>query len=109
LELSVLEPLPVVTVEPPPVVNPPEMRRLKGYIARCAKGTRGLITEEFPKRITYPDGTEGLAYVGYHIGPTRIGEPWSSRKPALITATNDKGFDVLMYMIDRARKFKGLK
>lgn len=63
----------------------------KGTIALCGIGTIGLITEDQPKEINYPDGNTGLAYVGIHLTDkvTEIGAPWSSRKPIILGHVRD--------------------
>lgn len=68
----------------------------RGVIAICSQGYLGLITEDEPQEITYPDGNKGTAYVGIQLtdkppftegfeGPTGIGAPWSSRTPKCLT------------------------
>ena len=58
----------------------------RGSIAKCGKGTIGMITCDAPQEVTYADGNKGMAWVGVHltekIGP--IGSPWSSRNPEVI-------------------------
>lgn len=57
--------------------------KMKNVIARCSLGSLGLITEDEPKEIVYPDGNKGFAYVGIHLTDkvAPIGSPWSSRTP----------------------------
>ena len=72
----------------------------KGSIAFCTRGYLGLITEDAPKEITYPDGNKGLAWVGIQLtdkksfspdwkGPVGIGTPWSSRTPVVVGHVDD--------------------
>lgn len=58
----------------------------KGDIGICSLGTIGLITEDYPITITYKDGNQSKAYVGFHLTDkiSEIGKPWSSRNPKII-------------------------
>ena len=62
------------------------MSTTRGKLALCSQGSLGLITENEPREVTYPDGSKGIAFVGIHmtdkIAP--IGSPWSSRNPAIV-------------------------
>jgi len=62
------------------------MTKGKGLLAYCSKGSLGLITEDFPKQIEYPDGLKGFAFVGVHLTDkiAPIGSPWSSRTPQVV-------------------------
>lgn len=55
----------------------------KGAIAICGKGSIGIITEDEPKEVIYPDGNKAMAWVGFHLTDkiAPIGSPWSSRNP----------------------------
>ena len=68
-----------------------------GAIARCSMGALGLITANDPKKVTYSDGKEGLAWVGIHLTNTMatIGSPWSSRKPQVLAYIDDLGKEPL--------------
>lgn len=63
----------------------------RGDLAYCGLNSLGMITEEEPKEVVYPDGNKGMAYVGVH--PTDkfapIGSPWSSRNPVVVGHIND--------------------
>jgi len=62
------------------------MMQGKGLLAYCSKGSLGLITEDFPKQVEYPDGRKGFAFVGVHLTDriAPIGSPWSSRTPQVV-------------------------
>lgn len=54
----------------------------------------GLITEDQPQEVTYPDGSKAVAYVGIHLKNGEglyqpIGRPWSSRNPTVVGDVND--------------------
>jgi hypothetical protein len=63
----------------------------KGTIAICGIGCLGLITEDEPREIFYPDGNKSTAWVGIHLTDKacEIGEPWSSRNPIVVGHTDD--------------------
>jgi hypothetical protein len=61
---------------------------MKGTIAFCSMGILGIITEDNPRLITYPDGNTGYAYVGIKLTEA-IGEPWSSKTPRIIGHADD--------------------
>ena len=63
----------------------------KGSLAMCGIGCLGLITEDEPQEITYPDGNKGIAYVGIHLTDKvcKIGDAWSSRNPIIVGHTDD--------------------
>jgi hypothetical protein len=67
------------------------MKPKTGSLAICGAGTLGLITEDCPREITYPDGNKGLAYVGIHLTDkiAPIGSPWSSRHPKIVGHVTD--------------------
>jgi hypothetical protein len=67
------------------------MKPEKGSIAICGIGTLGLITEDSPLEIEYPDGNKGVAYVGIHLTDKvcPIGSRWSSKNPLVICHTKD--------------------
>ncbi len=48
-------------------------------LARCSQGHLGLVTGQ--KQIRYPDGSEALAYTGWHLSLRLLGRRWSSRNP----------------------------
>lgn len=62
------------------------MMQGKGLLAYCSKGGLGLITEDFPQPVTYPNGDKDFAFVGVHLTDriAPIGSPWSSRTPKVI-------------------------
>ena len=62
------------------------MANHKGKVAVCSRGALGLITEGRKKKIKYPDGTTGSAYVGIHLTDdiAPIGSPWCSRYPDIL-------------------------
>lgn len=55
----------------------------KGSLALCGLGTLGLITSEGPHLVKYPNGGEGMAWIGIHLTDAiaPVGSPWSSRNP----------------------------
>lgn len=81
----------------------------KGVIAVCSQGFKGLITSDEKVKVTYPDGTKGLAWVGYHLGPANIGMPWSSRNPRIIHPTSRLTYLNLMSMLRRVQRLKKLE
>lgn len=77
----------------------------KGAIAFCSRGELGLITSETPVEVTYKlgeicygmhlavgdgchavpcDCVKGIAWVGIHMSPEKMGQPWSSRRPRVV-------------------------
>ena len=63
-----------------------------GAIAFCSIGRLGLITADTKRKVTYPDKTEGWAWVGIHLtnGPNHhIGDPWSARNPRIVGHVDD--------------------
>lgn len=62
----------------------------KGSIAICSSGFLGLITYDFKKEVTYPDGNSGHTYIGVHISDNKnvFGKTWSSRNPEVIGKLN---------------------
>jgi hypothetical protein len=84
------------------------MRALKGAIAYCSRGEKGFILEDYPKLLTYPDGSTGHAWVGVHLGPDKIGRPWSSRSPRVLRKLTGISSTMIMFMINKARKLHGL-
>jgi hypothetical protein len=75
----------------------------KGTLAFCSLGTLGLITEDKPKNIIYPDGNKAKAYIGIHLTDkmSKIGSPWSSRKPKVVAHIKD-----FEYMIEEKQNGK---
>ena len=69
----------------------------EGAIAICSLGALGLIISSEPQKVTYPDGTEGMAWTGIHLTNTmaKIGSPWSSRKPKILAYIDDLGKEPL--------------
>ena len=59
---------------------------MRGCIAICSAGFLGLITEEYPHNITYPDENKRLAYVGIHLSKELFGQKWFSRSPKILGA-----------------------
>lgn len=55
----------------------------RGDIAICGSGSLGLVLSDKLQKITYPNGTQGDAYVGIHLTDklSTIGSDWSSRNP----------------------------
>lgn len=62
------------------------MKICKGAICKCSQGLLGLVTEDEPKEVTYPNGEKGTAYVGIQLTDEKspIGSPWCSRSPEVI-------------------------
>ncbi|MFW5847286.1 MAG: hypothetical protein ACOCVF_00005 [bacterium] len=62
-----------------------------GTLAVCGIGCLGLITEDKPREITYPDGNKSVAWVGIHLTDKvcPIGSAWSSRKPIVVGHTDN--------------------
>jgi len=73
----------------------------KGAIALCSRGELGLIMSDGPVPVTYnkcnncyaayASGADsdctcerGIAWTGIHIGPEKLGQPWSSRAPVVL-------------------------
>jgi hypothetical protein len=58
----------------------------RGSFARCSRGFLGLITCDEPQEVTYPDGNNGVAWVGIHLTGSNglAGRPWSSRMPVVV-------------------------
>lgn len=63
----------------------------KGSLAFCGLNALGLITEDEPKEVSYPDGNKGYAYVGIHLTDkiAPIGSPWTSRHPKTVGHIDD--------------------
>ena len=63
----------------------------RGSLALCGLGCLGIITHDKPKKVTYKDGNEGVAYTGIHVTDqvTKPGSPWSSRNPKVIGRVSD--------------------
>jgi hypothetical protein len=63
----------------------------KGSLAICGLGCLGLVTEDKPKEVKYPDGNKGMAYVGIHLTDklAPVGSPWSSRNPRVLCHVDD--------------------
>jgi len=63
----------------------------KGTLAVCGMGYLGLITEDKPREITYPDCNKFVTWVGIHLTDKvfPIGSAWSSRKPIVVGHTDD--------------------
>ncbi len=59
----------------------------RGDIAVCSLGHVGIITEASAKSVTYPDGTNGTAFIGLKVWPLEeFGRPWSSRNPKVLVS-----------------------
>jgi hypothetical protein len=57
----------------------------KGAIAKCSRGGIGIIESNGPVEVTYPDGSEGMAWAGRYIyPPEKFGEGWCSRDPEVV-------------------------
>ena len=71
----------------------------RGSLALCSLGSLGLITKREPQLIEYKDGNKGIAFVGIHLTDkiSKIGEPWSSRKPKVITHIDNVEEILTMY------------
>ena len=80
----------------------------KGYIAVCPRGHRGLITGDRLKKVTFEEGQPTFMYVGIHLGPAMVGEPWQSRTPTLIQKVSSKTYNMLMCMLRRAQRLKNI-
>jgi hypothetical protein len=59
---------------------------MTGVVAVCSAGKLGLVTADTKQTIRYPDGTEGVAYVGICLID---GSPWSSRSPRVVGRFGD--------------------
>ena len=64
-------------------------KKMKGYIALCGINHLGIITEDEPQKVNYPDGNSGTAYIGIHLSGNDIGSPWSSRYPKIVCHVDD--------------------
>ena len=75
--------------------------KLKNAIAICGIGTIGLITEDYPQKITYPDGNQSMAYIGMHLTNKicPVGSPWASRKPIVIGYLDYDNIDKLIELL----------
>lgn len=75
------------------------MKPKKFAVALCGQDTLGLITCDKPKEVTYPDGTKGQAWVGFHLTDktTTIGNPWSSRNPKVLGYLDIKTDDCVFH------------
>jgi len=70
-----------------------------GTVAYCSLGHIGVITSHSPEGVTYPDGSEGVAWTGKKIWPfDEFGKPWSSRHPQIIGQIYDNQDGVFEYM-----------
>jgi hypothetical protein len=69
----------------------------KGTIAVCQHGHIGLIT--FDEK--FDCGLE-KAYLGIHIAPERIGQPWQSQNPKFVCHVDDlmKRFDGTTFFVE---------
>jgi len=57
----------------------------RGAVAVCSQGIVGMIENDKPQRVHYPDGNTGKAWVGRAIWPPGVfGEKWSSRNPRVL-------------------------
>lgn len=56
----------------------------KGFICYCSQGKLGLVLSKGKVKVKYPDGNEGLAYIGIHLQDPDFGKRWSSRKPHIV-------------------------
>lgn len=74
---------------------------LKGRLAVCSKGSLGLITNNEPQAVRYPDGCEDIAYVGVHLTDkiAPMGSPWSSRMPRIVAHLHELRSDRLTFML----------
>jgi hypothetical protein len=63
----------------------------KGTLAICGIGCLGLITDDNPQEITYPDGNKSFAWVGIHLTDKvcSIGGKWLSRNPIVVGHIDD--------------------
>lgn len=52
----------------------------RGDLAICSEGVIGIITSDAQQKVTYDDGSKGIAWVGLTFDKT----PWCSRKPEII-------------------------
>lgn len=79
----------------------PGRRPKVGDIALCGAGYVGVITHEEPQEVTYPDGNKATAWIGVHLGPSKVGRPWSSRNPAILGRPEDIGDDTILQFVMR--------
>jgi hypothetical protein len=61
--------------------EPEALAPARGMVAICSRDIPGIITSDEPRKVTYPDGNEGVAYVGVRLTD---GGPWSSRTPRVL-------------------------
>jgi hypothetical protein len=72
----------------------------KGAIAYCSLNRLGLITSETPVDVVYNDGNKGVSWVGIQLTDgevegiggdkgkiikQKVGDPWMSRNPRVVT------------------------
>ncbi len=65
----------------------------EGSFALCSLDSLGLIISNGPVEIVYPDGSQGLTWVGIHLTAkiASVGAPWSSRSPRIVGHVDDLG------------------
>jgi hypothetical protein len=57
----------------------------QGKVAVCSRGEIGLILSDRPVPVDYGNGQKGVAWTGLHLSPDKLGQPWSSRNPVVIS------------------------
>jgi hypothetical protein len=58
---------------------------VRGCICICSRGIVGVVTSDVQQKVTYNDGSEGIAWVGLTFDKT----PWCSRNPEIIGLINE--------------------
>jgi len=64
----------------------------KGDMAMCSQKQVGLVLSDKPEKVTYNDGTTGIAWTGIHLSKEKFGEPWSSRNPVFVASMMQNNF-----------------
>ncbi len=50
---------------------------IRDDIVICSRGYIGVISDDQQQTVRYPDGSSGLAWIGYHLSAP-VGNTWSS-------------------------------
>jgi hypothetical protein len=80
-------------------MTPQELPPGKNAIAICSLGILGVITSDAPVQVTYPNGEQGMAWIGISIsitGQKPAGSGWSSRKPHVVGYLPDAAAKALL-------------
>jgi hypothetical protein len=66
----------------------------RGDLALCGRGSLGVILDRTKRKVMYGNGTESLAWMGFHLtnAINGVGSIWSSRNPCIIGNVNQFAF-----------------